>query len=79
MDFSRLTPRELEVCKLLACGYSNSVIARTLCIQVTTLRNHLNSIYEKLSLTNEEGFAPRTKVAVEYTKRYSLSIGPFRH
>ena len=47
--FARLTPRELEVLKLLACGLTNEEIARRLVISEHTVKNHISSIYRKLS------------------------------
>jgi len=44
----RLTPREIEVLRLVASGVSNQEIARSLQIQVSTARNHIQHILEKL-------------------------------
>ena len=48
----QLTPRELEVLKLLAAGMENSEIARELVISTSTARNHVASILEKLQMQN---------------------------
>lgn len=45
---SDLTPRELEVLKLLAEGLSNSAIAERLVISLHTVRNHVQSIIMKM-------------------------------
>jgi len=45
-----LTPRELEVLKLIAEGRSNKEIARELCISEKTVKNHINNIFSKLHL-----------------------------
>ncbi len=45
-----LTPRELDILRLLAEGLGNKQIARRLGVAVTTVRTHLNSLYEKLRL-----------------------------
>jgi len=47
-----LTPRELEVLKLLAAGMENSEIAAELVISTRTARNHVASILEKLQMQN---------------------------
>ena len=43
-----LTPRELEVLQLLAEGVPNREIATRLGVQLTTARNHVQSILAKL-------------------------------
>lgn len=47
-----LTRREAEVLQLVAEGYSNRRIARTLGIELRTVKNHLTHIYGKLGVTN---------------------------
>jgi DNA-binding CsgD family transcriptional regulator/pimeloyl-ACP methyl ester carboxylesterase len=44
-----LTPREIEVLRLLATGDSNSEIARRLGIAVHTVERHLANLYRKIS------------------------------
>lgn len=46
-----LTPRELEVLKLLAEGASNKVIARQLRISVHTAKFHVGQLLDKLDAT----------------------------
>jgi DNA-binding NarL/FixJ family response regulator len=47
-----LTPRELEVLRLMALGMENAEIARELVISTRTARNHVASILEKLQMHN---------------------------
>jgi DNA-binding NarL/FixJ family response regulator len=47
-----LTVRECDVMKLVAQGYSNREIANQLVISESTVRSHLQHIFEKLQLTN---------------------------
>lgn len=47
-----LTPRELEVSRLVGEGWSNKKIAQQLGIAVTTVRTHLSSVYAKLEKTS---------------------------
>nr|VFK25699.1 MAG: two component transcriptional regulator, LuxR family [Candidatus Kentron sp. MB]VFK29688.1 MAG: two component transcriptional regulator, LuxR family [Candidatus Kentron sp. MB]VFK74871.1 MAG: two component transcriptional regulator, LuxR family [Candidatus Kentron sp. MB] len=42
-----LTNREMSVLDLIQQGLSNKEIARTLCIEVSTVKNHVHSILEK--------------------------------
>lgn len=47
-----LTGREQDVMSRIACGDCNRKIAATLYISVKTVKNHVNRIYAKLSVTN---------------------------
>jgi NarL family two-component system response regulator LiaR len=47
-----LTPREIEVLKLLAKGMSNREIANELSVSIRTVTTHVGSILEKLNLVN---------------------------
>ena len=47
---SLLTPREQEVCTLLAYGHTNAEIAEKLCISGRTVETHRSSIMGKLDL-----------------------------
>ena len=43
-----LTPREMEVLKLIAAGLSNKEIAEALVLSEKTVKNHINNIFSKL-------------------------------
>ncbi len=47
-----LTPRELDVLRLVATGASNQDIAQKLCISLNTVKRHVNSILSKLGITS---------------------------
>lgn len=49
-----LTPRELEVLKLLNLGMSRQEMAEVLCISVNTAKKHLANIYSKLGAGTRE-------------------------
>ena len=56
-----LTPRELEILKLLNMGLSRKEIADTLCISVNTAKKHLANIYSKLGVgTRDEALGKYT-------------------
>jgi len=46
----RLSPREVDVLRLVALGYTNQQIADELCIGVSTVETHRTHIMEKLGL-----------------------------
>ena len=45
-----LTPRELEICGLLAKGYSNTDLAKELFLAEGTVKNYMMSIYDKFDI-----------------------------
>ena len=49
---SELTPREDEVARMVASGYANKEIGDRLRISEQTVKNHLQSIFRKLALSN---------------------------
>jgi DNA-binding NarL/FixJ family response regulator len=49
---SPLTPRELEVLRLLASGLDNEAIADRLVLTKRTVQNHITIIYDKLGVTS---------------------------
>ncbi|MEV5496286.1 response regulator transcription factor [Nonomuraea fuscirosea] len=49
-DLSALTPRELDVLRLLATGLSNAELAGQLSLSVATVKTHVASILSKLGL-----------------------------
>ncbi|MBU2611855.1 MAG: response regulator transcription factor, partial [Chloroflexi bacterium] len=55
---SALTPREVQVLRLIARGLDNTAIAQELFLTKRTVQNHISNIYGKL------GVASRTEAAL---------------
>jgi DNA-binding NarL/FixJ family response regulator len=51
-ELDQLTPREHEVLRLIARGYSYKEIARQLSISIKTVETHVSSVLRKLQLSN---------------------------
>jgi len=51
-DHGTLTPRELEILRLVAGGDSNGRIARQLWVTEQTVKFHLSNVYRKLGVVN---------------------------
>jgi len=60
--YNSLTPREQEILRLIAEGFSNKEIADMLCISLKTVENHRYNIMNKLGL---HGIADIIKFAVK--------------
>jgi LuxR family maltose regulon positive regulatory protein len=60
-----LTPREVELLRLVAAGHSNRAIAEQMVISVWTVKSHLTRIYRKLDVTS------RTQASV-YARQLGL-------
>jgi two-component system NarL family response regulator len=65
---TELTARELEILKILAKGPTNKEIAQVLGISDNTVRNHVNSIIEKLEVSD------RTEAATTAIQRGLISV-----
>ncbi|MEU7363128.1 MULTISPECIES: response regulator [Streptomyces] len=50
VEAGELTPREVEVWRLMATGLDNAAIARTMDISHSTVKNHITSLFGKLDV-----------------------------
>jgi len=55
--FNKLSPREIEVAKLIAQGKSNREISELLYISESTVKNHISNILRKLELKDRVDIA----------------------
>jgi DNA-binding NarL/FixJ family response regulator len=62
-DAEPMTPREREVLRLLAAGYSNREIARALFIAEGTVKNHVSNILTKMAVRD------RTRAVLKAAER----------
>ena len=49
---AQLTPREMDVLKLLSIGLANKEIARELDVQEPTVKLHIKTLYRKIGAKN---------------------------
>jgi DNA-binding NarL/FixJ family response regulator len=61
LDISPLTPREIQVARLIADGLSNREVARRLLISVATVKDHVHSILTKTGLPGRAAVAARMR------------------
>ena len=54
-----LSPRELEIARMVALGHANKTIARVLEISSWTVNTHLRRIFAKLSVTSRAAMVAR--------------------
>ncbi len=52
MDENKLTPREIEVLRLVAKGFTNQTIAKMLYTTTGTVNLHVHHIIQKLGVSN---------------------------
>ncbi|MEM7453643.1 MAG: helix-turn-helix transcriptional regulator [Planctomycetota bacterium] len=68
-DFSGLTQREYEVCRLIFHGETRQAAAESLGIADRTVRYHLEAAYSKLSVTNRVELVLRLIQIRDHLKR----------
>lgn len=67
-QFEKLTDRERDLARLVAASYSNIRIAKELIIAISSVQTHLNHIYGKLGLGENDDLDKRALL----TKTYQL-------
>jgi DNA-binding NarL/FixJ family response regulator len=77
-----LTPREVDILRLLCVGYSDKAIARELNITPSTVSSHLHSVYQKFGVRqgreNVRGLL-QCKAVAEGVVKLQVSQGDRRH
>ena len=62
----QLTPRQLEVLRLMADGLSNESISRALYLSERTVESHVAAIFTTLGLKFQDGIDRRVAAVVAY-------------
>ena len=73
----RLTPREVEIVNKIADGLSNKEIAQRLSIELSTVKNHIHNILDKLQLHNRLEAVQYARERNLLKKNKNLSSSPF--
>jgi two-component system, NarL family, nitrate/nitrite response regulator NarL len=72
-----LTAREQEIIGLIDLGLSNKQIARELCIELATVKNHVHHILAKLNVTRRADAAARWRAGTPRLARPGRSVNGF--
>ncbi|MGK0399432.1 MAG: two-component system nitrate/nitrite response regulator NarL [Gammaproteobacteria bacterium] len=70
---STLTFREQQIARLISEGLSNKQISRSLCIEVSTVKNHVHNVLVKLSLDSRTQVVSQFRQSAGYKKSRRLS------
>ena len=62
-EFAPLTSRERQIVALIDEGLSNKEIAARLCIELSTVKNHVHNLLEKLGARGRGEAAARVRMA----------------
>jgi DNA-binding CsgD family transcriptional regulator len=54
LDLSRLSPREEQIVLRLLAGDRVQLIAASLCLAPSTVRNHLSSVFRKFGVSSQQ-------------------------
>lgn len=63
-DLPELTPRELEILRLIAAGQSNQDIAKSLVLSIRTVERHISNLYAKLGVSGSTARTAATALAL---------------
>ncbi len=73
-----MSPRSLETLALIASGATNPVIAERLGIAEKIVDRHINSIYNKLGISEDDNLNQRVKAALLYLERFPEDKGKYQ-
>ena len=67
-----LTPREAEILQFIATGMSNKEIAATAFVSLSTVKTHINHIFQKLDVGNRKDMIQQSPGAGDYLRPDTL-------
>jgi len=73
---AELTPREMDVLRLMAEGRTNAAIAGSLYLSVSAVEKHVNSLFRKLGLTEETQVHRRVAAVLTLLRDTGLTPDP---
>lgn len=62
-ETARLTAREREIMALVDAGLTNREVARRLSIEISTVKNHLHNVFDKLDVSDRDAALARLHAA----------------
>jgi len=68
----RISPRQLDLLRLIAQGYNNNAIAIELSLSEGTVETYINGIYQELGISREPGFHSRVRATLIYLQESQL-------
>ena len=74
-SLAKLSPREQEVLAAIAQGKSNTAIADDLVLSKRAIEKHINSIFFKLGLSEDEDVSRRVKAALRFLAEEDTDAG----
>ena len=72
---AQLTPREIDVLRLMAQGCNNRAIAKALALAESTIEKHVNSTFAKLGLAEQPGLHHRVTAVLAYLRHDAPPAG----
>jgi DNA-binding CsgD family transcriptional regulator len=78
-SFAQLSPREVEIYRMVAKGHSNKMIADILNISAWTVCTHLRRVFAKLGVSSRAAMVARlmeSEAASHRQRRYAVATEP---
>jgi DNA-binding CsgD family transcriptional regulator len=73
---SSLSPREVEVVRLMCQGYTNAGIAKRICVSIKTVEVHVARIFEKLDVSQGRDTNRRVHAVIRWLEQPCQTLPP---